>query len=73
MSYQHISPFERARIETLKESGCSLRDISRRIATSHASWHGTVLLMGCTSPRLHSTGMKGGAKIPTAVESGLPP
>ncbi|WP_050184066.1 IS30 family transposase [Domibacillus robiginosus] len=34
MSYQHLSTFERARIETLKESGCSLRDIARRIGRS---------------------------------------
>jgi IS30 family transposase len=34
MSYQHLSTFERARIETLKESGCSLRDIARKIGRS---------------------------------------
>lgn len=34
MSYQHLSTFERARIETLKESGCSLREIARKIGRS---------------------------------------
>ncbi|WP_375143403.1 helix-turn-helix domain-containing protein [Domibacillus sp. A3M-37] len=34
MSCQHLSTFERTRIKTLKESGCSLRDIVRRIDRS---------------------------------------
>ncbi|WP_410492982.1 helix-turn-helix domain-containing protein [Domibacillus sp. DTU_2020_1001157_1_SI_ALB_TIR_016] len=30
----HELPFERVRIEILKESGCSLRDIAKRIGRS---------------------------------------